>query len=154
MYDQFGKGGLNGDNPQAGEGDFSSSSGGPGQATMSREEADKIFQTIFGGGNPFASMFEHGQGGGTHFVFRTAGPDSGPSGFRSFDSTSNGLDGMHFSNVFGGNFPGARARTAGSRDRSRSSAGRMQRLYLVPNGAPIIIQGLTKSFGHNGKLGH
>merc|ERR1712217_933104 len=101
MYDQFGKGGLNGDNPQAGEGDFSSSSGGPGQAAMSREETDKIFQTIFGGGNPFASMFEHGQGGGTHFVFRTAGPDSGPSGFRSFDSTGEGLDGMHFSNLFG-----------------------------------------------------
>jgi len=49
VYDKHGRAGLRGDNPQAGDSGFASGYGGARQTTMSREEADTIFQAFFGG---------------------------------------------------------------------------------------------------------
>jgi curved DNA-binding protein CbpA len=167
VYDQHGKACAKGENPQAGEGDFSfNTGGGQRSATMSREEADKVFQAFFGGSDPFASMF--GGGGGTHFAFQRAGSDNGASRFHSFSSDGKVFDGIQF-----GAFPraastagwnsGARGRAAegrhqpNMRSRSRRTQSRPHRramLHVVPNGTNIVIQGLTKSLEHDGKVGH
>lgn len=153
IYDQCGKAGLNGENPQADEGDFPfSTASGTRQAKMSRDEADIIFQAFFGQESPFASMFGS--------VFQTAGTDGGVNGFQHFASATNRADGMYFGSAFpraastpgcqakAGHRPNMRSRRAQSRPHKRA------KLHVVPNGAPVIIQGLSRSPQHNGKIGH
>jgi len=156
IYDQYGKAGLNGNgggNPQSGEPGFSFGGGRvPGQANISREEADMIFRAFFGGADPFGGASSGGGGGGTHFVFTSGDPSNGAGPFGGFEGVNFG--GMNFA----GGFPGA----AGSHpSRARSAAGqrsskrlRSRRSTLVPNGAEVAIQGLVTSPEHNGKFGN
>lgn len=161
IYDQVGKAGLNGGNPQSGEADFFS--GGGRQTTMSREEADEIFKAFFGGaGDPFGNMFGQGQGGRSQFVFQTGGP----SGAQGFSTSGNNFGGVNFGGMnLGGGFPGSRrastfaSRTGQSqaRNRSRRANSRPQRgseSHVVPCGTPVVVHSLTKSMDYNGKIGH
>lgn len=149
-YDQFGKAGCQGGNPQAGEANFTfGARGGPGAANMSREEADRIFSTFFGGRDPFASDLFSGD------LFGNGGMGFGGRGFDGF-----GLQGPSF----GGQFPSrgrsafgrARSRPASAsnrRTRSRPQPGGPAPAHLLPNGTAVIVQGLAKVPEHNGVTG-
>jgi len=163
IYDQVGKAGLNGGNPQSGEPDsFPGSSGGQ-HATMSREEADEIFRAIFGGGESFGNMFGQGHAGRSQFVFQTGGP-GGAQGFSSF---GNGFEAMNMGGMsFGGGFPRTRQHSStfaqrvgqsNARNRSRRENSRPQRRadsHIAPCGTPVVVHSLTKSITHNGEIGH
>jgi curved DNA-binding protein CbpA len=160
IYDDFGKEGMNGHNPQSGESDF-----GGQQANMSREEADEIFKAFFGGGDPFGNMFRQEQGGTSQFVFRTGGlnAEEGPSGFTSFGSPFAGLG---FGGMRVGGFQqtgrrssafGSRTGQATARNRSRTVNSRPHRgsgRHVVPCGTPVVVHSLTKSIHYNGNTGH
>jgi len=161
IYDHCGKSGVNGGNPQSGE---SFSAGGGGQhTTMSREEADAIFKTFFGGADSVGSMFGDNTGG-THFIFQTTGPSSGVSGVHSFSSAGNAFDDLSFSSAFPQASRSGRHshafNTVGGRNtpkRRRMAHGRSQKgsdLHVLPDGTAVVIQGLVKSPEHNGKTGH
>jgi curved DNA-binding protein CbpA len=160
IYDQAGKAGLNGGNPQSGASDFFPGASGQ-RTTMSREEADDIFKAFFGGADPF-NAFDQGQGGRSHFVFHT-GVLGSAQGFSSF---GNPFDGMNMGGMgFGGGFPQTdhRSRTftsrtgqSNARQRSRRASSRPQRAsdsVAVPCGTPVVVHSLTKSIDHNEKIG-
>jgi len=152
IYDQYGKAGPSsgsGGDPQSGEPNFSFGAGhGRGQGNMSREEADMIFSSFFGGADPFGDA---SSGGGNRFVFTTAGPNNSGGDF-------GGFEGMNFGGMnFGGGFPGSFGQRSNKRARSRRAQSRPQKRsqqYTIPSDTKVIIQGLMKSPEHNGKIGH
>jgi len=152
-------------NPQSGEPDFShGAGGGQRQTSMSREEADTIFKIFFGGSEPFANLFG-GHETGSHFVFQTTGPSNSTHGFHGFPSCDTGFIRMNSGSAFPrsssaagtARFGAPRAHASGARTRSRRANSRQQkgaRQHLVPRGSSVVIQGLTNSPHHNGKVGH
>jgi len=149
IYDQYGKAGLDGNcgNPQSGE--PSSSFGGGGRpANMSREDADMIFSSLFGGANPFGDAHSSG---GPRFVFTRAAPSNGGA-FAGLGSS-----GMNFGGGFSHPSGGRKrpsSRRAGSRPQKSRRVGERFQQAIIPNATKVVVLGLTKSPQHNGKIGH
>jgi curved DNA-binding protein CbpA len=161
IYDQFGKAGLNGGgcNPQSGDSDghgFGFNAGDPRSTRMSREQADMIFKD-------FSMMFGDLDGtDGLGMMFQSMNL----GGLPMHGGTSNGFGSRM---TFGSSFPGAAAagqafRTAGcasnggyrgssARHHPYANSSRSHHTYAVPNGAPVIIHGLSRSSEHNGRNG-
>jgi len=161
-YDRFGKDGPHGGG--GGDGPGFHGSGG-----LSREDAERIFQTFFGGMGPMPGA---AAGPGGQFVF-VSGPgathmDSDEEGFGGFGGlggfggeTGGGLGmgfpmGDMFSGLFGGMGGAARSSGSGRRRRPGSSSSGAREApppHALPSGTPVVVRGLEKAPEHNGKAG-
>jgi hypothetical protein len=112
---------------------------------MSREQADLIFKDIF---DKFGDL--DGTGGiGMMFQSMSMG------GASMRGESNNGFGHFFPSGIgFGSSFPAAyRGRNAHPRSRSRRTHRRSHQPYVVPNGAAVVIHGLSRSSEHNGRIG-
>ncbi|KAK3248315.1 hypothetical protein CYMTET_42216 [Cymbomonas tetramitiformis] len=144
VYDRVGKAGLEGGGG-GGPGGFPGGMGG-GRG-MSFSEAEMMFQSFFGGQDPF-SMFEghpgmgrgrRGSGGGPQIFFDGMG-GGGPFG---------GMGGM---GGMGGPFGGMH----GMGGRGGAQMPKQQypnRPDVIPQGTPVILRGLQSAAAQNGKTG-
>jgi len=177
-YDRFGKDAPHGENAGAG-GVFHPGAGGG----LSREEAERIFQTFFGGMGPMGGAA--GPGGGRSFVFVSGGGpgvsgapmDSDDEDLGGFGGGFGGIGGG-FPGGFGAGMPGGfpmgdmlsgifggpmgrSMGTSGATHRRRpgrsAGPGRQPQQQLpphaLPSGTPVVVRGLEKAREHNGKVG-
>ena len=176
LYDQYGKQGADAadqmpDGAAGGMGGFPGGvhfgGGMPGGmgGHMSPEQAQAMFADLFGGSDPFASMFSGGMGGmpggmgggpgGMHFsVGGMPGMSAGGPGMRS--SMGGGMD--PFSTMFGGpgmsmggmgGMPGG----MGGMGSSFSSAASPPGYDEIPNGTVVSLKGLVSKPERNGDRG-
>lgn len=162
IYDQVGKGGLHGANPQSGDADFSAAGGnGSYHSNLSQEDANKIFRNLFGGADPFASfgdlssgMFQPsgpGFGGGTPFMFQQAARGGLGGSSQSSHTNNESLNNM-FSN-FGVHSAFPSQGQSGIHTR-RTGQKRRRAEYIVQDDVRVVVHSLAKSPHYNGNVGH
>lgn len=149
VYDQVGKGGLNG------------GAGGMPNG-MNFQHADEIFKAFFGGNDPF-SMFFGGDdddmggmfggrpgGGGPRVVFRNGGgmPGGMGGGFGGMPGGMGGMGGFPFDMGGMGGMPGMGGMGKGG-GKSRPPAP----AHAIPAGTAVNIRDLKSAAEHNGKTG-
>jgi len=146
-YDLFGK-----DGPQAGGAaspgpGFSGFAGGGDGGNLSREQADEIFRTLFGGSVPAGSAGSGGLGRSS-FVFTSNGHNFGGAAPMDVDSDV-GMGGGFLPMDMDSLFAGAFGAGFGAPSRRQSFVPP----YALPSGTAVVIRDLAGAAKHNGKSG-